>query len=177
MYFGRIAEEEGGVEVRDREAGGGERDASSSCRLRAETPGCSAKTQLINEGAGSPVPAAINTPNIWSKRKPLGGQTQSAELALPEPLRGLTRPALGRAPRSHQPPAAFAAPPPPDASPRRPPPPAPVPGERSSYWITEDLGAAGTFSQHGPNICGFKKLRELCPSPVPWELQCDAVTS
>lgn len=83
VYFGRIAEEEGGVEVRDREAGGGERDASSSCRLQAETPGCSAKTQLINEGAGSPVPAAINTPNIWSKRKPLGGQTQSAELALP----------------------------------------------------------------------------------------------
>lgn len=44
VYFGRIAEEEGGVGVRDQP--GGREGAASSCRS------CSSGKQLLNEGAG-----------------------------------------------------------------------------------------------------------------------------
>lgn len=83
--------------VRDREAGGGERAASSSCRLRAETPGCSARKQLINEGAGSPASAAINTVNIWRE----GPCLQAARHSTTGCPCGAVRPhpPLSRAPR------------------------------------------------------------------------------
>ena len=91
VYFGRIAEEEGGEGVRRAEAvgGGGVRSGGggwgvgvggapplvpppprlSQLQAGAETPGRSAGKKLINEGAGSPASAAINTANIWREEE------------------------------------------------------------------------------------------------------------
>jgi hypothetical protein len=92
------------------EAGGGERDAASSCRLRAETSGCSARKQLINERAGPPAPAAINTANIWRERtSPSPARHEHNRLSprgRPRPLLSHTHGA-GSSPHIIHPPAHF----------------------------------------------------------------------